>query len=256
MRTNKGFTLIELLVVISIIALLIALLLPALQQARNEALATQCMINTRSLGQAFTAYATDNDGNNPYGNLNADGIATNSIFVIKDYASLGKNEQMICPVTEKPAPVAGRLDGTATEAYVLGETLPGNPTNYPIYGGYGLNNWVEGEGPTGKTFTLGFEPDWFIRTIDANVPTAHVPTMVETVWHDIGWPQDFDTLPTNFINPNGPGNGATGFMKRMCLDRHNEAVNSAFMDGHAQRVPILQLWSLKWYREFLTRDTY
>lgn len=58
----KAFTLIELLVVISIIALLIALLLPALGKARDSAKATQCMSNIKNLGMGLYTYATDHSG--------------------------------------------------------------------------------------------------------------------------------------------------------------------------------------------------
>lgn len=56
---REGFTLIELLVVISIIALLIGILLPALGLARESARATLCMANLRSVGQAVAIYTTD-----------------------------------------------------------------------------------------------------------------------------------------------------------------------------------------------------
>ena len=59
---GAGFTIVELLVVISIIALLIALLLPAIEQARNAARTIKCQSNLRSIGQAFYGYATDHDG--------------------------------------------------------------------------------------------------------------------------------------------------------------------------------------------------
>jgi prepilin-type N-terminal cleavage/methylation domain-containing protein len=65
MNHTRAFTLIELLVVISIIALLIALLLPALSQARRIALETQCGIDQRSLGTASVSWATDRDGRLP-----------------------------------------------------------------------------------------------------------------------------------------------------------------------------------------------
>lgn len=55
----RGFTLIELLVVISIIALLISILLPALQGAREAARGVQCLSNQRQLAVAFNTYATD-----------------------------------------------------------------------------------------------------------------------------------------------------------------------------------------------------
>ncbi len=63
--SRRAFTLIELLVVISIIALLIAILLPALAKARFSAKTTQCLSNYRQIGIAAHAYANENEGDFP-----------------------------------------------------------------------------------------------------------------------------------------------------------------------------------------------
>ena len=61
MKTQKGFTLIELLVVISIIALLLSILMPGLQMAKEHARRLSCASNLKSIGVGLMIYAESND---------------------------------------------------------------------------------------------------------------------------------------------------------------------------------------------------
>lgn len=58
---SKGFTLIELLVVVAIIAILMAILLPSLSQARERSKSVSCMMGLRQIGVAWLAYANENN---------------------------------------------------------------------------------------------------------------------------------------------------------------------------------------------------
>ena len=61
-QRRRGFTLVELLVVIGIIALLVSILLPALNKAREDAKRVRCLSNERQLVMAWQMYASDNKG--------------------------------------------------------------------------------------------------------------------------------------------------------------------------------------------------
>ncbi len=120
-RRQPGFTLIELLVVISIVALLIALLLPAMELARESANKILCATNQRQIGLALLGYAEDHENYSPppYGYPDHIGISTYAYYE-PNWRGLGLLYRDADYVVDRHVfycPTSGRYDGIDDTTY-------------------------------------------------------------------------------------------------------------------------------------------
>lgn len=129
---QRAFTLIELLVSISIIALLISILLPAMNKSRQISRSTACLANLHSLGQAVQMYADNNDGRLPaVGFAHGGSVDEANAWINTVSQEIGSEKVCRCPADESPYWIK-HLPGTtqlrrlsyATNYYTVG-TLEG-----------------------------------------------------------------------------------------------------------------------------------
>jgi prepilin-type N-terminal cleavage/methylation domain-containing protein/prepilin-type processing-associated H-X9-DG protein len=103
---NRGFTLVELLVVIAIIAILAALILPALRSAKADSIRVACISNLRQIGIAIRNYSTDNGGLIPYGP-----VAPPDINPLDFYTSTGAPTSLLSLESGAPVGLGLMLQG-------------------------------------------------------------------------------------------------------------------------------------------------
>jgi len=157
-RCKKGFTLIELLVVIAIIAILMSILMPALQRVKQQARTTACLANLKQWGLMFAMYTDDNDGKFFSGQYGGAWTGSGRFWrlVMGPYSKDDKT--WLCPQATKHRGYGntgggGRLPQAPDEAWIVDDGTGGDPD----IGSYGLNGWIMNP-PPGTTAVYGRSP--------------------------------------------------------------------------------------------------
>lgn len=260
-----GFTLIELLVVISVIALLMALLVPALQRARRQARTVVCQSNLRQWAMTLATYTDAHDGRLPFGRSGSSGLWLLRGTFVGDsdpdadhgaFHGFQTRGIALCPMATKPADQApGRFSmavargglswrmtgeyGSSTRAWQILTPEP------PFVGSYGHN----------LALFSGFRVQSFghsrhRETFDLNVLSlrdhASIPVLLDATAPmpqlraaDVSGPHMFNT---------GSGTGAG--MNMFLMDRHGRETNAMFLDWSVRKVGLKELYTLKWAADF------
>ena len=248
---QRGFTLIELLVVIAIIALLMAILMPALQRVKKQAKTVICQSNLKQWGTIFAMYTDDNNGFFPR-RMSGSGRWINVLY---DYY-YRDDKIRCCPMATKiknpvyPNSVSGGLEvgGDTFTSWgkigVTGSRPAGAYGPAGTWGSYGINHWlyVAAQDP------LYDQPaKYYWGTV--NVKGGNNIPLFLDCWFWCGGPENDDTPPAG----DGPEYrilGHTESMNRFCINRHQQSINGVFLDYSARKVWLKELWHVKWGRNF------
>ena len=216
----RGFTLVELLIVISIIALLLGILLPALRRAKDQAKAARCLSNLKQIGLAAHLYAHDNDNLVPRDET--DGLW--SVLFMPYVGGLSDKIQHYSEVKIYDCPSYPVKEQTVDYCINAWDIKSGNTTGQEQRGATKLNNFPR------HASTI------YLADYEYNPNASHIKIILKgdnpaTLQEKLRW---LDVWHKNHLPSSDAG-------RRVARDRHVNHINCLFVDAHSGKMNPLEI---------------